>query len=199
MGKGLLGIAPPAVEKPDTYTYDPDNPVPTVGGTSIYAHMKAGPYDQKHVEKRQDVLVYSTPPLEADLEVTGHVKVVLYASSSAVDTDFTAQLADVRPDGASINIKAAVVRARYRDSLQRPSLLVKGKVYRYEIVLGAVSNLFKKGHRVRLQVSSSNFPEFGRNLNTGEEIAGATRMIKANQAVYHDREHLSQIILPVAP
>jgi uncharacterized protein len=198
-GNGLLSPDAPGVEKPDAYTYDPDNPVPTVGGTSIYAGLKAGPANQATVEARRDVLVYTTPPLGSDTEVTGSVMLDLYASSSAADTDFSAQLADVRPDGTSINIKAAVVRARYRDSYQNPALMEKGKTYRFTIEIGAVSNVFLKGHRIRLQVSSSNFPEFGRNLNSGEDTGKGVKIVKADQLVYHDRERPSRLTLPVVP
>ncbi|TAL37007.1 MAG: CocE/NonD family hydrolase [Spirochaetes bacterium] len=198
-GNGLLSPDAPGVEKPDMYTYDPDNPVPTVGGTSIYAGLRAGPANQASVEARPDVLVYTTPPLDADTEVTGPVKLELYASSSAADTDFSAQLADVRPDGTSINIKAAVVRARYRDSFENPALMEKGKAYRFTIEIGAVSNVFLKGHRIRLQVSSSNFPEFGRNLNSGEDTGKGVKVVKADQQVFHDRVRPSRMILPVMP
>src|SRR5262249_11931579 len=133
----------------------------------------AGPRDQRPAEGRDDVLVYSTAPTTEDLEVTGPISLELYAKSSAVDTDFTAKLVDVWPDGFAQNIAEGVIRARYRDSRETPSLMTPGQVYKFTIDLWATSNVFKKGHMVRLEVSSSNFPRFDRNLNTG-----ATRYIK---------------------
>lgn len=196
-GTGALALDAPGAEKPDTYVYDPANPVPSIGGTSIYGDLKAGPYDQKAVEGRTDVLVYSTPPLEKDIEVAGPLKVSLFASSSARDTDFSAQVTDVRPDGTSVNVKAAVIRARYRDSLEKPSLLSPGKVYRFDIPVGNTAIVFRKGHRIRLQISSSNFPEYGRNTNTGAVIATDARTVTATQNVFHDRERPSRLVIPV--
>jgi putative CocE/NonD family hydrolase len=127
------------------------------------------------------------------------VKLIFYASSSAQDTDFAAKLTEVYPDGISINLQAAVLRARYRDSLERPALLEEGKIYKFEMAIGATSVLFRKGHRIRLQVTSSNFPEYGRNLNTGADNGTTSQTVKAQQSIYHDREHPSHIILPVIP
>lgn len=200
-GSGLLSESKPETEKADAYTYDPENPVPSIGGTSVYGNLRdqAGPADQKAVETRDDVLVYTTPPLAEDMEVTGPVKLIFYASSSAQDTDFAAKLTEVYPDGISINLQAAVLRARYRDSLERPALLEEGKIYKFEMAIGATGVLFRKGHRIRLQVTSSNFPEYGRNLNTGADNGTTSQTVKAQQSIYHDREHPSHIILPVLP
>jgi putative CocE/NonD family hydrolase len=198
-GDGLLNIEPPGNEPPDRFSYDPADPVPSVGGTSIYGEAKAGPKDQRDVEERNDVLVYSTPPLTEDIEVTGPVKLMLYASSSALDTDFSAKLVDVFPDGKAINLQAGMVRARYRDSFDVPTLLDTGTIYEFEVKIGSTSNLFKKGHRIRLEVSSSYFPEFGRNLNTGAEIGMTSDMVKAAQTIYHDSEHPSYLLLPIIP
>ncbi len=198
-GNGSLSTEAPAVEKPDTYTYDPASPVPSIGGTSIYGEDRAGPEDQAEVESRNDVLVYSTAPLKQDIEVTGPVTLVLYASSSARDTDFTATLTDVYQDGRSIDLKTGVLRARYRNSLTRHEMLKPGKVYPFTIKLGATSNLFRKGHRIRLQVSSSRFPEYGRNLNTGAPVGMTAETVTAEQTVYHDRAYPSHVILPVIP
>ncbi len=196
-GDGVLNTETPATEQPDRFTYDPADPVPSVGGTSIYGAAVPGPKDQREVEKRDDVLVYSTPPLEEEIEVTGPVTLVLYASSSAKDTDFSAKLVDVYPDGRAINLQAGMVRARFRNSLEEPSFLEKGTVYEFQIKIGSTSNLFKKGHRIRLEVSSSHFPEFGRNLNTDAEIGMTSDLVKADQTIFHDSARPSHLLLPV--
>jgi len=142
--------------------------------------------------------VFSTPPLTADTEVTGYVSVELYASTSAVDTDFTALLVDVDESGYARFLTDGIVRARYRENTRDASPITPGKIYKYTIDLWATANVFKAGHRIRLYISSSNFPRFNRNLNTGEDIT-ATRSLKAHQTIYHDREHNSALILPVIP
>ena len=159
----------------------------------------AGPRDQTTAEQRSDVLVFSSDVLPADVEVTGPVKVVLYASSSAVDTDWTAKLVDVHPDGHPYNLCDGVLRARYRASPRASTLIEPGKIYRYEIDLGVTSNVFFAGHKARVEISSSNFPRFDRNLNTADAWGTATMPIKATQSVYHDSEHPSQIVLPIIP
>ncbi len=145
------------------------------------------------------MLIFSTPPLERDFEVTGFVSLDVYASTSAVDTDFTALLADVNQSGYARFLTDGVVRARYRDSTERPEEIVPGKVYKYNIDLWATSNVFKKGHRLRLYISSSNFPRFNRNPNTGEPMLGASQMVNARQTVYHDGKYSSSLTLPVIP
>jgi putative CocE/NonD family hydrolase len=155
--------------------------------------------DQRAVERRQDVLVFTSPPLKSDLEVTGPVRVVLYAATSAPDTDFTAKLVDVFPDGEARNLTDGILRLRYRDSLEKPQLTTPGRINRLNIDAGVTSNVFLKGHRVRLEISSSNFPRFDRNPNTGRPIADETTLRKAQQTIYHDREHPSHIVLPVIP
>ena len=199
-GDGQLSPSAPGEERPDTFEYDPQNPVPTIGGRLCCSGaIPPGPFDQRPNETRQDVLVYSTPPLERDTEVTGYITVELAASSSAADTDFTALLADVDASGYARFLTDGVVRARYRNSTARPEPIEPGKVYSYRIDLWATSNVFKAGHRIRLYLSSSNFPRFNRNLNTGEQTLGATRMAKARQTVYHDARHPSALVLPVVP
>jgi hypothetical protein len=145
------------------------------------------------------VLVYSTGPLAKDLEVTGFITAEVWAASSAVDTDFTAMLVDVDPSGYARYLADGILRARYRASRERAEPLQPGRVEKYAIDLGATANVFKAGHQLRLYVSSSNFPRFDRNLNTGEPVATGTRMMKAQQAVYHDAEHPSALVLPVIP
>ncbi len=199
-GDGRLSIIAPARERPDQFEYDPKNPVPTIGGRLCCGTaLPPGPFDQRPNETRPDVLVFSTPPLEKDLEVTGFVTVELYASTSAADTDFTALLADVDATGYARFLTDGIVRARYRTNTARPEEVVPGKVYKYVIDLWATSNVFKAGHRVRLYLSSSNFPRFNRNPNTGNPMLGSSGSVKARQSVYHDSERNSALILPVIP
>jgi putative CocE/NonD family hydrolase len=197
---GELSLTAPGSERPDQFEYDPKNPVPTIGGRLCCGvAVPPGPFDQRPNESRPDVLMFSTAPLEKDLEVTGFISLDVYASTSAIDTDFTALLADVDESGYARFLTDGVVRARYRDGTERPEEVVPGKVYKYTIDLWATSNLFKKGHRLRLYISSSNFPRFNRNPNTGESMLGASRMVDARQTVYHDGKYSSALILPVIP
>jgi putative CocE/NonD family hydrolase len=155
--------------------------------------MPPGAYDQRKVEERPDVLVYSTLPLEADLEVTGFLQVRLWASSSAPCTDFTAKLVDVRPDGFARNVQEGISRV----GMSQP--LASGQPREIDIRLDATSNVFKAGHRLRLEISSSNFPRFDRNLNTGDPLGKGSQMRTALQTIFHDAQHPSQIVLPVSP
>ncbi len=200
-GDGALTTSAPRQEGSDTLVYDPANAAPTVGGPLCCdpVHLPAGPRDQKEVEARQDVLVYSTPPLEGDVEVTGPITLDLFAKSSAVDTDFTAKLVDVWPNGFAQNLTEGIIRARYRESTSASSLIEPGKVYEYKIDVWSTSNVFLKGHRIRLEVSSSNFPRFDRNLNTGKSAADDSTFVKATNTVLHDAQHPSAIILPIVP
>ena len=196
-GDGTLSTAPPGEEPSDTYVYDPEEPVPTLGGSTLI--IPHGVYDQRTVEERQDVLVYTSDPLERDVEVTGPVTVKLVASSTARDTDFTAKLVDVHPDGYARNLQDGVIRARYRESASDPTLIRPGHVYDYDIDLWATSNVFLSGHRIRVEISSSNFPRFDRNPNTGSGFGEDSRLEKAQQQVYHSADHPSYIVLPVIP
>jgi uncharacterized protein len=198
-GDGSLSAKAPAAEAADKFAYDPGKPVPTIGGPLCCdsEHLAPGPYDQRSLEERDDVLVYSTPALEHDLEVTGPVRLEFFASSSAVDTDFTAKLVDVSSDGTAINLTEGILRAKYRDSQETPTPLVPGKVYPLAIDLWATSNVFRAGHRIRLEVSSSNFPRFDRNLNTGESAATSTRYVTATNTILHDAAHPSALVLPI--
>lgn len=196
-GDGVLSpTAPTEAEPPDKYKYDPMDPVITVGGNNLLESV--GALDQKAAEGRQDVLVFTTAPLEADLEVTGPITATIHAASSAVDTDFTVKLCDVYPNGESLSIVDGIIRARYRKSLEEPSLIEPGRIYRYQVDLWATSICFRKGHRIRIQVSSSNFPRFDRNSNMGGE-GGPDAYVKARQTIYHDAEHPSYVTLPVIP
>jgi len=199
-GDGSLSVALPGVEKQDQFTYDPQNPVPTIGGRLCCGGaIPPGPADQRANETRPDVLVFSTPVLTEDTEVTGYVSVELYASTSAVDTDFTALLVDVDESGYARFLTDGIVRARYRESTKEASAITPEKIYKYTIDLWATANVFKAGHRIRLYISSSNFPRFNRNMNTGEDISNASKFVRATQTIYHDREHSSVLILPVIP
>jgi putative CocE/NonD family hydrolase len=200
-GNGTLGIAAPAEEKADQYVYDPSDAVPTIGGPLCCGALPTGigPEDQRPAEGRPDVLVFTTPAFLKDFEVTGPVTLDLYVSSSAVDTDFTGMLVDVWPNGFAQNLTSGILRMRYRNSEEKPELANPGEMYHVTVDLWATSNVFLAGHKLRLEVSSSNFPRFDRNLNTGEEQARATRMVKATNVVYHDKAHPSALILPLVP
>ena len=200
-GDGALSAKSPSAEPFDHFVYDPADPVPTIGGPLCCdaAHLAPGPRDQRPDEARADVLVYTTPAFKQDFEVTGPVSLELYASSSAVDTDFTAKLVDVWPNGFAQNLTEGILRARYRNSQEKPEFMNPGEVYKLTIDLWATSNVFLTGHKLRLEVSSSNFPRFDRTLNTGEDQARATRWVKATNTIYHDREHASALVLPVVP
>ena len=199
-GDGSLTTSSAHTESADTYIYDPANPVPTVGGPLCCSPLiPPGPRDQKEVEVRPDVLIYSTPPLDSDTEVTGPVSLDLFASSSAVDTDFTAKLVDVWPNGYEQNLTEGILRARYRESTSAATPIVPGKIYEFKIDLWSSSNVFLKGHIIRVEVSSSNFPRFDRNLNTGKSAATDSAFIQATQTLYHDSAHPSALVLPVVP
>jgi putative CocE/NonD family hydrolase len=200
-GDGELVASVPGESRPDFFEYDPENPVPTIGGRLCCGNdvFPPGPFDQSPNETRRDVLVYSTPPLEQEMEVTGFIRLELYAATTGADTDFTAILADVDPSGNARYLADGIVRARYRNSTEKAEPIEMGTVYRYEIDLWATSNLFKKGHRMRLYVSSSNFPRFNRNSNTGAPVFGSAGMIKADQTVFHSRDYPSALVLPVVP
>jgi predicted acyl esterase len=244
---GLLSPTHDSTDKSKTsYIYDPDNPVPTIGGnlSSLYylkplpddfdlpimfpnsllkllktrSISKVGAYNQvetpdvygakkpyQPLSTRQDVLVFQTPPLEDDVELTGPIKVELFASSSAPDTDFTAKLIDVHPpnhdypNGYAMNLSDSIIRARYRNSFEKQELLEPGRKYKFTIQPYPTSNLFKKNHRIRLDISSSNWPRFDKNPNTGEPLGLNTKSEKATNTIYHDVEHPSCIILPIIP
>jgi putative CocE/NonD family hydrolase len=197
-GDGALHAIPPGEEPPDTFRYDPGDPVPTLGGQNLFL-TSSGPKDRRSVEQREDVLVYTGPVLDRDVEVTGPVVLALYAASSAVDTDFTAALIDVHPDGKAIIICEGIIRACFRESLAHPSPIAPGEVHEYRIRLWETSNVFRAGHRIRVEISSSNFPRFDRNLNTGALVGAGDRWVVAAQTVYHDARRPSRIILPIIP
>ena len=197
-GDGRLDTQAAKEESVDFFDYDPHSPVPTLGGQSMLPTF-TGPKDRRPVESREDVLVYSSERLSHDLEVTGAVQLTLYASSTARDTDFTATLVDVHLDGQAIHICEGIVRARFRESYESPTLIEPGCVYRYRIPLWETSNLFKAGHRIRLEISSSNFPRFDRNQNTGNPLGLDAEVQAAHQKVHHGPRYPSHLTLPVIP
>lgn len=196
-GDGVLSPAPPKKELPDAYAYDPADPTPFIMPPS--SAQVGGPDDYRPVGERKDVLVYTTPPLEQDMEITGPLSVKLFASSSAPDTDWNAMLIDVYPDGYALRLNDGVVRASFRESLEKPSPIEPGKIYEYTIDCWATSMLIKKGHRLRVHIASAAFPKFDRNLNTGRPWGMDAKMKVARQTVFHDAKHPSHIVLPVVP
>jgi uncharacterized protein len=198
-GNGLLRREPRREDNADEFVYDPRNPVPTDGGPVCCNPrlIPAGPLDQRPLERRPDVLVYTTPPLKRPLEVTGIVRAVLYVSTSAPDTDFTAKLVDVYPDGAARELTDGILRLRYRRGLDHLEFAHPGDVYEITIDLGVTSNVFLRGHRIRLDISSSNFPRFDRNPNTGRRVADDTEWRIARQTVHHGGLLASALRLPV--
>jgi putative CocE/NonD family hydrolase len=200
-GDGVLTRDAASVAAVDTFRYDPRRPVPTLGGTVLAAAPGAypGPADQAAVETREDVLCFTTAVLDRPVEVTGHVTLVLHVSSSAPDTDFTGKLVDVHPDGRAILLCEGIQRARYRGSLTDPTPLVPGTVYELTIDLRVTSNVFLPGHRIRLEVSSSNFPRYDRNTNTGGTIATDREddLVVAVNRVHHGPAHPSRLVLPL--
>jgi putative CocE/NonD family hydrolase len=201
-GGGTLDGNAPQQELSDTFTYDPRTPVPSLGGViccTAAPNTPGGSYDQSTIEMRSDVLIYTSDILKEGLEVTGPLELVLHISSSAKDTDFTAKLIDVYPDGRAYNLQDGLLRARYRDGYDKKVLMKEGEVYEVKLDLHAISNYFAAGHRIRLEVSSSNFPRLDRNLNTGGNNYDETDLVVAKNGVYHSANYPSYVILPVIP
>ncbi|UCE05554.1 MAG: CocE/NonD family hydrolase [bacterium] len=225
---GTLMTSLPTTDDPIiTYSYDPKHPVPTIGGSTVDAKplYVGGPFNQREkqykgnpatgfygskppylpLKARADVVVFQTEPLKEDIEIIGPITVKLYASSDAVDTDFTAKLIDVYPpskdfpSGFEMNLTDGIIRARYRNSREKQELLKPGKIYEFVIKPFPTSNVFKKGHRIRVDISSSNFPRFDVNPNTGEPIGLSRRVVVTNNSIYVDKEHPSHVILPIIP
>ncbi|MFZ0659038.1 MAG: CocE/NonD family hydrolase, partial [Candidatus Binataceae bacterium] len=191
----------PGNEPADSFLYNPLDPAPTAGGglCCYPAALSGGAFDQAAVETRSDVLVYSTDPLAEDLEVIGPITLTLYASSSAPDTDFTAKLVDLGPCGLAKNLTDGILRARYRESQSQAKLLTPGKVAEFKIDMWSTANVFKAGHRIRLEVSSSNYPRFDPNPNTGHDLFADAEVRPAMQTVMHDRGFASYLTLPIVP
>jgi putative CocE/NonD family hydrolase len=196
-GNGLLSVAAPSAEPADRYTYDPRNPASTLG----WQYLRRARTEQNATEARADVLVYTTPVLAEDVEVTGEVSATLYAASSATDTDWWMKLIDVAPDGKASILTQGLARARYRHSRTKPRALTPNKIEKYALDLWATSNVFKQGHRIRVEVTSSNFPFADRNPNAFVDLSRATEkdFVVAAQTVYHDARHSSYVELPIVP
>jgi putative CocE/NonD family hydrolase len=199
LGDGVLSPEVPGDENPDEFIYDPSHPVQTAGGNNCCSpHIVPwGPYDQRSVEMRGDVLVYTSPPMAQDTEVTGPIEVVLFAATDGPDTDFTAKLVDVWPSGYAMNLCDGIRRGRFLESRRASKLLEAGTVYEWRIEVGVTGNVFQKGHRIRLEISSSNFPRFDRNPNTWTEYGKSAEMRRAAQTVHHSRAYPSHVRLPV--
>ena len=183
----------------DSFLYDPMNPVQSVGGgvCCMGNALKGGSFDQQEIELRKDVLVYSTDPLKKGFEVTGFINSTIYLSSDVKDTDITVKLIDVHPDGRAFNIDETIQRVRYREGYDKEVFMEKGKVYKVNMTPMSTSNYFKKGHQIRIEISSSNFPRFARNLNTGGNNYDETKSVIANNKIYHSKKHPSSITLPI--
>nr|MBA2669338.1 CocE/NonD family hydrolase [Gemmatimonadota bacterium] len=198
-GDGRLVSAAPSTDRPDRFTYDPMNPVPSYGGNVCCTGtaIQAGSFDQRKMEEREDILVYTSDPLTRGVEVSGPIEVTLYVSSDARDTDFTIKLLDVYPDGRAFNLDETIQRMRYREGYDREVRMEAGRVYK--VVLGPMntSNHFAAGHRIRIEVSSSNFPRFDRNLNTGGRNYDESQGVVARNAVHHSRRYPSHVMLTV--
>ena len=200
-GDGTLSTTPPVDEPSDTFVNDPADPVPTFGGNvSVRGPAPTGgPLDQRPVQRRADVLVYTSLALQKDTEVTGRVLAKLHAASTARDTDFTAKLVDVHPDGYARLLLEGIIRARYRNSFKKQELITAGKVYEYTIDLWSVSHVFQKGHKIQVEIASSNFPKYDRNPNTGHRFGEDAELQKATQTIHHNKQYPSHIILPIVP
>ena len=198
---GQLVTAPPAADAPDVYTYDPRFPAPSLGGHSCCGARSGpqGPYDQTPVEQRSDVLVYSSAPLPRDTEVTGAATVDMWAQSSAPDTDFTAKLTVVKPDGEVVNLNDGILRTSFRDSLSNPTPVPLNQPTRYRIQIWPTSYQYRAGDRIRVEISSSDYPQFAPNPNTGEPFGQSDATVVATQTILHDAAHPSSITLPVIP
>ena len=194
-GDGFLSPDEPGAERPDSYAYDPRDPVMSL----MDADAQAAPRVQAPNDGRTDMLMYQTPPLDREVEVIGPAVLKLWASTSAPDTDFTAKLIDVHPSGLGVNLTYGIVRGRYREGYDRPKLLEPDRPYEFTIRLNPVGVRFLKGHRIRLDVSSSDFPNFDRNHNTGADFWTDAEFVTARQTVFHDCERPSRLILPVIP
>jgi putative CocE/NonD family hydrolase len=198
-GSGTLSTKKPSNDKPDSFIYDPMNPVSSLGGNVCCTGnaVKGGAFDQKKMEERPDILVYSTEVLSEGVEVTGFIETSLYVSSDVRDTDFTIKLIDVYPDGTAYNLDETIQRVRYREGYDKEVFMEEGKVYKLDLTPMSTSNFFEKGHRIRIEISSSNFPRFARNLNTGGNNYDETEAVVAKNTIHHSKKYSSQIRLPI--
>jgi putative CocE/NonD family hydrolase len=198
-GDGKLSTTAPKLDVPDGFTYDPLNPVPSYGGNVCCTGnaVQGGAYDQQKMETRNDILVYTTEPLAEGVEVSGFIETTLYVSSDAKDTDFTIKLIDVYPDGKAYNLDETIQRLRYREGYEKEVFMEKGKVYKVDLSVMSTSNYFEKGHRIRIEISSSNFPRFDRNMNTGGNNYDEAVGVIARNNVHHSAVYPSQVRLPM--
>lgn len=199
LGDGTLDTTPPAQEPNDHFSYDPAKPVPALGGNVSMIPSRVGVYDQTAIELRSDVLVFTTLLLKEDVEVTGPVILHLFASTDRTDTDFTGKLVDVHPDGYAQILLEGIIRGRHWKSFRSEDLLTPGEIYDFYVDLWSTSNVFRKGHRIRIDVSSSNFPKYDRNPNTGHKFGEDAELLVAHQTIYHDAAHPSHVVLPIIP
>ena len=195
-GDGVLTSTAPDADQPDSFVYDPMNPVMSVGGNVCCTGnaVQAGSFDQKANEAREDVLVYTSEPFKEGVELSGPITPTLYVSSNVKDTDFTVKVLDVYPDGRAFNLDESIQRMRYRDGYDKPLVWMEaGKVYKVTLQPLTTSNYFAPGHRIRIEVSSSNFPRFDRNLNTGGNNYDESKGVVAQNKVHHSKQHPSQV------
>lgn len=186
-------------ERPDAFTYNPAFPVPSYGGNVCCTGtaIQGGSWDQHQMETRQDILVYTTDPFKDGVELTGSIETTLYVSSDVKDTDFTVKLIDVYPDGKAYNLDETILRARYREGFDKEVMMENGKVYKLTLSPMATSNFFEPGHQVRIEISSSNFPRFERNMNTGGNNYDESKGVIAHNKVFHSAQYPSVVVLPV--
>ena len=197
-GNGGISMSKPAQTGKDEYLYDPNQPVPTLGGNNCCGTPTvAGPKDQRPLETRHDVLVYTGPILTEPVTIAGPVKMKLWAATDGRDTDWMVKLVDVSPNGFAMNIAEGILRARFRNGLDKMELLEPGKAYEFEVDMAGTANVFQKGHRIRVDITSSNFPQFDRNPNTGEDLGASNRVRVAKQTIHHGGVRASHIVLPV--
>ncbi|MEM1001580.1 MAG: CocE/NonD family hydrolase [Bacteroidota bacterium] len=198
-GDGELSLKAPGKDNPDTYVYDPMNPVKSYGGNVCCTGnaVQGGAFDQRKMETRNDILVYTTDTLKEGVEVSGFIESTLYVSSDVKDTDFTIKLIDVYPDGTAYNLDETIQRARFREGYDKEVFMKEGEVYKIDLTPMSTSNYFKKGHRIRIEISSSNFPRFARNLNTGGDNFNESEGVIANNNIHHSKKYPSSIKLPI--
>jgi hypothetical protein len=199
-GDGVLASRPPGVDTPDSFTYDPMNPVTSYGGNVCCTGtaITAGAFDQRKMETRPDILVYTSEPFKTGVEISGPMTPTLYVSSDAKDTDFTVKVIDVYPDGRAYNLDESIQRMRWREGYEKPPVWMEpGKVYKVTLQPLTTSNYFEAGHRLRIEVSSSNFPRFDRNMNTGGNNYDETAGVVARNVVHHSKQYPSSITVTV--
>ena len=200
-GDGVLSAKAPGKNQPDTFTYDPMNPVPSVGGNVCCTGnaIQGGSFDQSQVELRNDILVYTSDSLTEGVEVTGFIESTLYVSSTGTDSDITIKLIDVHPDGKAYNLDETIQRLRYREGYDKEVFMEKGKVYKVNMSPMVTSNYFAPGHRIRIEISSSNFPRFERNLNTGGNNYDESKGVAVQNTIHHSKVYPSVVRIPIAP